>query len=67
MFVMFSDLKETPDGLNAFILTAKSEQLAIKTASPPDPPRNLGVVATTCNSLKIAWDPPLEHGAEVIG
>ncbi|XP_041347758.1 uncharacterized protein LOC121367568 [Gigantopelta aegis] len=62
-----SSMKETPDGLNAFILTAKSEQLAIKTASPPDPPRNLGVVATTCNSLKVAWDQPLEHGVEVIG
>ncbi|XP_046358181.2 uncharacterized protein LOC124136325 [Haliotis rufescens] len=57
---------ETPDGLNAFILTSKSDQLAVKTASPPDAPRNLGVIATTCNSLKVAWDPPQEHGVEVI-
>ncbi|XP_067685414.1 uncharacterized protein [Haliotis asinina] len=57
---------ETPDGLNAFILTSKSDQLSVKTASPPDAPRNLGVIATTCNSLKIAWDPPQEHGVEVI-
>lgn len=58
---------ETPDGLNAFILSSKSEHLTIKTASPPDPPHNVGVSATTCNSLNVAWDPPLEHGSEVIG
>lgn len=55
------------EGINAFILTSKSEHLTVKTASPPDPPRNLGVIATTCNSLLVAWDPPEEHGVEVIG
>ncbi|KAL5013163.1 hypothetical protein ScPMuIL_007433 [Solemya velum] len=55
------------EGINAFILTSKSEHLTVKTASPPDPPRNLGVIATTCNSLLVAWDPPQEHGVEVIG
>ena len=58
---------ETPDGLNAFILSSKSEHLTIKTASPPDPPHNVGVSATTCTSLNVAWDSPLEHGSEVIG
>ncbi|XP_076447663.1 uncharacterized protein LOC143284653 isoform X3 [Babylonia areolata] len=57
---------ETPDGLNAFILSSKSEYLTVKTACPPDPPHNVGISATTCNSLNIAWDPPLEHGSEVI-
>ncbi|XP_025107507.1 uncharacterized protein LOC112572161 isoform X5 [Pomacea canaliculata] len=57
---------ETPDGLNAFILSSKSEHLTVKTASPPDPPRNVGVTATTCSALSVAWDPPQEHGSEII-
>ncbi|GFN84346.1 fibronectin, partial [Plakobranchus ocellatus] len=59
-------VNETPDGLNAFILSSKSEQLQVKTASPPDPPSNVGVVALTCHSLKVGWDPPKEHGSEII-
>ncbi|ESO91438.1 hypothetical protein LOTGIDRAFT_153880 [Lottia gigantea] len=59
--------RETSDGLNSFILTAKSKHISLTTASPPNPPRNLGVKATTCNSLQVIWDPPEEHGAEVIG
>lgn len=39
----------------------------MKTASPPDPPRNVGVTATTCSALSVAWDPPQEHGSEIIG
>ncbi|KAK6175730.1 hypothetical protein SNE40_014123 [Patella caerulea] len=62
-----SNNNETPNGLNAFILTASSDQICVITASPPNPPRNLGITATTCNSLTIAWDPPEEHGVEVIG
>ncbi|KAK7102883.1 hypothetical protein V1264_021041 [Littorina saxatilis] len=57
---------ETPEGLNAFILSSKSEHLTVRTASPPDPPHNVGISATTCNSLNVAWDPPQEHGSEVI-
>ncbi|XP_012935394.1 uncharacterized protein LOC101845075 isoform X2 [Aplysia californica] len=61
-----SSARETPDGLNAFILSSKSEQLLVKTASPPEPPTNVGVVAMTCHSLKVGWDPPREHGSEII-
>ncbi|XP_052779768.1 uncharacterized protein LOC128217013 isoform X4 [Mya arenaria] len=53
--------------VSAFILTAKSDNLVLRTARPPDPPSNLGVNASTCSSLKMAWDPPLEHGVDVIG
>ncbi|XP_059161356.1 uncharacterized protein LOC131944640 isoform X2 [Physella acuta] len=60
-------MNETPDGLNAFILSSKSEQLHVRTASPPDPPSNIGVIAMTCHSLKVGWDPPKEHGSEIIG
>ncbi|KAK3579080.1 hypothetical protein CHS0354_029940 [Potamilus streckersoni] len=56
--------KET---VSAFILTAKSEQLTVKTARPPDPPSNLGVLTSTCSGILLAWDPPREHGVEIIG
>ncbi|XP_055882729.1 uncharacterized protein LOC106055997 isoform X2 [Biomphalaria glabrata] len=55
------------EGLNSFILSSKSEQLHIRTASPPDPPSNVGIVAMTCHSIKVGWDPPREHGSEIIG
>ena len=64
---MDETVRETPDGLNAFILSSKSEQLLVKTASPPEPPTNVGVVALTCHSVKVGWDPPREHGSEIIG
>ncbi|CAL1538548.1 unnamed protein product [Lymnaea stagnalis] len=60
-------VNETPDGLNSFILSSKSEQLHVRTASPPDPPSNVGIVAMTCHSIKVGWDPPKEHGSEIIG
>ncbi|GFR62047.1 fibronectin, partial [Elysia marginata] len=66
LIVWNKTIHETPDGLNAFILSSKSEQLQVKTASPPDPPSNVGVVALTCHSLKVGWDPPKEHGSEII-
>ena len=53
--------------LNTFILTAKSDHLSIQTASPPHPPTNLGVVATTCHSIQVSWDCPIERGVEIIG
>ncbi|KAL3853216.1 hypothetical protein ACJMK2_016773 [Sinanodonta woodiana] len=56
--------KET---VSAFILTAKSEQLTVKTARPPDPPSNLGVLTSTCSGILLAWDSPREHGVEIIG
>ena len=67
----YTDLDETmtqtPETLSAFILSSKSEQLLVKTASPPEPPSNVGVIALTCHSLKVGWDPPREHGSEIIG
>ena len=53
--------------VSAFILTAKSDNLLVRTARPPDPPSNLGVISTTCSAIKLAWDPPREHGVDVIG
>ncbi|KAK3103976.1 hypothetical protein FSP39_023382, partial [Pinctada imbricata] len=52
---------------NKFIMTAKSEQLTVHSARPPDPPSNLCFTAMTCHSLRVEWDPPIEHGVEVIG
>lgn len=40
--------------------------LQFQTASPPDPPTNLSVVSTTCHAIKVAWDPPIDHGSELI-
>lgn len=53
--------------VSAFILTAKSDNLLVRTASPPDPPSNLGILSSTCSALKVAWDVPREHGVDVIG
>ena len=53
------------DSAASFILSGRAEALALRTAQPPEPPANLGVVATTCHSLLVAWDPPRERGAEV--
>ena len=43
------------------------KSIQVKTASPPEPPSNVGVVALTCQALKVGWDPPREHGSEIIG
>ncbi|KAH3816784.1 hypothetical protein DPMN_118307 [Dreissena polymorpha] len=51
----------------AFILTAKSDNLIVRTARPPTAPSNIGVISTTCSAIKIAWDPPSEQGVDVIG
>ncbi|XP_077869443.1 uncharacterized protein LOC100370084, partial [Saccoglossus kowalevskii] len=52
---------------STFILTAQSEQLCVTTGCPPEPPTNIGVITSRCNSLQIAWHSPVEHGIEVIG
>ena len=52
---------------NTFILTGTSEHLTMKTPQPPGAPSNLGIVATTCHSMQIAWDPPHETGVDIIG
>ena len=52
---------------NTFILTAQSERIQLRTAYPPDPASNLGVIATTCSAIQVGWDPPREHGVDVIG
>ncbi|XP_033744669.1 uncharacterized protein LOC117330483 isoform X1 [Pecten maximus] len=52
---------------NTFTLTATSDYLTLKTAKPPSKPSHLGVSANTCNSLRVAWNPPREHGTSVIG
>ena len=52
---------------NTFILTGTSEHLTMKTPQPPGDPNNLGVVATTCHSMQVAWDPPHETGVDIIG
>ncbi|XP_064633270.1 uncharacterized protein LOC135491376 [Lineus longissimus] len=58
-----------PEGLanQTFILTGQSEKMTLLTARPPDPACNLGITSTTCHSIQVAWDPPREHGVEVIG
>ena len=50
-----------------YIVFSKSNQMQFQTASPPDPPTNLSVLATTCHSIKICWDPPVDHGSDLIG
>ena len=50
-----------------FISYSKSNLMQFQTASPPDPPTNLSVVTTTCHAIKICWDPPIDHGSEIIG
>lgn len=50
-----------------FISYSKSNHLQFQTASPPDPPTNLSVVTTTCHAIKICWDPPIDHGSDIIG
>ena len=68
LIVLISEPDNTSrDMVSAFILTAKSDNLLLRTARPPDPPSNLGILASTCSSLKVAWDPPREHGVDVIG
>lgn len=58
---------EENDTTNKFILTAQSDTLTLRTARPPDPPSNLSIAASTCNALRLVWDPPVEHGVEIIG
>nr|XP_034305803.1 uncharacterized protein LOC105321045 isoform X1 [Crassostrea gigas] len=57
---------EENDTTNKFILTAQSDTLTLRTARPPDPPSNLSIAASTCNALRLVWDPPVEHGVEII-
>ena len=52
---------------HTFILTGTSEHLTMKTPQPPGAPSNLGIIATTCHSMQIAWDPPHETGVDIIG
>jgi hypothetical protein len=49
-----------------YISYSKSSQIQFQTASPPDPPTNLSIISTTCHAIKVAWDPPVDHGSEVI-
>ena len=66
--INFSEGELPDDGYgNTFILTGTSEHLTMKTPQPPGAPSNLGVVATTCHSMQIAWDPPHETGVDIIG
>ena len=64
---IFDIAGEENDTTNKFILTAQSETLTLRTARPPDPPSNLSIAASTCNALRLVWDPPVEHGVEIIG
>lgn len=41
--------------------------MQFQTASPPDPPTNLSIISTTCHAIKVCWDPPIDHGSELIG
>ena len=50
---------------NTFPVISKAKEITVKTAKPPEPPTSLGVITSTCNSVKIAWDPPKEHGVEI--
>ena len=50
-----------------FIVYSKSNLLQFQTAGPPDPPTNLTVISTTCPAIKVSWDPPVDHGSELIG
>ena len=45
-----------------YTIFSKSNTMQFQTAGPPDPPTNLSVVSTTCHSVKICWDPPVDHG-----
>jgi hypothetical protein len=67
-FIIADGGQQQDDGFsNTFIMTSKSDQVTLQTASPPDPPSNLGVGATTCNSIQVTWDPPKERGMDIIG
>lgn len=48
-----------------FIISARSQKLTIRTGQPPEPASNLGILASTCHSMQIGWDPPRERGVEV--
>lgn len=69
-FCLFGFRLEMSDGpgeeINRhFIISAKSQKLTVRTGQPPEAPSNLGVLASTCHSLQIGWDPPIERGVEV--
>ncbi len=49
-----------------YIVYSQSSQHQFQTASPPDPPTNLFVESTTCHAVKICWDPPVDHGSELL-
>lgn len=67
MLVMLIEMEdESREQVNRhFIISAKSKKLTVLTGQPPEPPSNLGVLASTCHSLQIGWDPPRERGVEV--
>ena len=50
-----------------YTVFSKSNTMQFQTAGPPDPPTNLSVVSTTCHSVKICWDQPIDHGSDLIG
>lgn len=62
-----TDLKNENGSEYKYISYSKSNVMQFQTASPPDPPTNLSVVTTTCHAIKICWDPPIDHGSEIIG
>lgn len=61
-----TDLKNENGSEYKYISYSKSNVMQFQTASPPDPPTNLSVVMTTCHAIKICWDPPIDHGSEII-
>ena len=67
VFANFLDSRSGEDANNTFIVSSQSEKLSFRTARPPSPPTNLGVIATTCTSIQLGWDIPQTHGVDAIG
>lgn len=44
----------------------QSQSTSFKTGLAPGPPRNIYVVCATEQSIKLAWEPPEEHGVPVM-
>jgi hypothetical protein len=49
-----------------YIVTTTSEILSFETGAPPDAPSNLYIIACTNTSVRIGFDPFIEHNAEII-
>lgn len=49
-----------------YIYFSRFEEAKFKTGSPPDPPSNLCLVSSTCHSIKICWDQPVDNGSELL-